>query len=169
MADMQKQIDGERTRMRIEQENTKAELQRLEQAAAVERGAQDVDAKLARDATHSDAEKKLRDQRCQDPKVRAALAPFLAPGYYQPGQERGGYDKLPVSLAALRAAGALEPSAQGLEKLRNIAVDARDEERPRWPFQGRTLAPQQRDQVKEAQQYLIELGEEMVGLKMLAP
>lgn len=52
-----------------------------------------------------------------------------------------------------------------------LGRDKKDKERPRWGYPQRInkLSAEQRDELKRAQEYLIDLGEIMVELGMLAP
>jgi hypothetical protein len=81
------------------------------------------------------------------------------------------YEKGPVSLSKLQAMHALRPSTPGLRALLAAGTAVRDKERPRWSFPKtlQQLNSQELDQLKQAQQYLIDLGDIMVELGMLAP
>ncbi len=73
--------------------------------------------------------------------------------------------------ADVGAGGALQPTVGGLHKLMKLGRDKKDEERPRWGYPQRInkLSSEQRDELKRAQEYLIDLGVVMVELGMLAP
>lgn len=85
-----------------------------------------------------DSSMSLHD-KALDPRVQAALAPFLTPGIYFPG--RGGtiYEpvwvafgsKQPMSFSLLKNLGALNDDEQGLLEFVSIATDPRDN-RPRF-------------------------------------
>jgi hypothetical protein len=148
-----------------------AENDRLNKKAEAKRQADDTAAEIEANKIVADSEKQRLVARCQDPQVQARLKPFLAQGYYQPGVKAGTFDKHPVSLGLIRRLGGLEATVKGLQTLVVIATDVNDRERPRWPKEWRswnTLAPKQREEIKAAQRDLIELGEVMVELKMLA-
>jgi hypothetical protein len=113
-------------------------------------------------------------ERCNEAGVQAALAPFLAKGYTQPGSNSPGVALQPISFSKLRSCGALEPGPQGVSRLIRVAVWKGDTERPRWPYPENVSAVEKRfkgglARVTEAQQLLIELGDTLVELEMLAP
>lgn len=127
-------------------------------------------------------EKQKLAEKCNDPKVRQALAPFLAEGYWQP--VNAGYSingqrvsqKAPMSLKVLTAAGALAPGDRGLVTLIK-AVGSPKNDRPGWGFRAvnedyqrtlKRLTPEQIETARQAQQYLIELGPTLVELGQLA-
>lgn len=179
IAELQKTIDTERARMRIEQQDRAAELARREQEAAANRFAADVDAKVKRDGTVGDAEKKLLMQKCQEPRVKQVLAPFLARGFYRPRgvggtiSFGGNYDSaepVPISLSDLQQLGALSPTGTGAEALYKVATDRHDTTRPRWTQVWNWREDSRTSKlVPEAQKMLIELGPTLVELEMLQP
>ncbi len=68
--------------------------------------------------------------------------------------------------------GIWEMSAErGLRALYTIGNDKKDKERPRLGLAKRWkgITPQQRDHLKNVQDHLIDLGEVLVELEMLAP
>lgn len=179
ISELQKSIDTERTRMRIEEDNRAAELKRKEEGAAATRHAEDVDAKIDRDATVSAADKKVLEQRCRDPKVKLLLAPFLSEGYLRPDGTynavsfKGNYDTVkpvPISLKDLAELGALSQTGAGCDALYSIGADPRDELRTRWPgAHDWRKDSRTRDLVPKAQKLLIELGPTLAELGMLQP
>ena len=108
-------------------------------------------------------------EKLADPKLRASLAPFITPGHWTPK----GFttEKKPLSLTLLSSQGALEDSGRGLNRLAHIAMAVDDRERPRWNLAGGPLAwykfEESLNKVKQAQQYLNELGPLMVEDGML--
>lgn len=148
-----------------------AELERLRKDAEVARQVADNDATLARDAQLDESERKRKIALAQSTEVKTMLAPFLAHGYWQPGSSMPSYTKGPISLSKLRAQGALQPSSAGLDRLIRVACDHHDKERPRWGvYTGlANLSALELDQIRQAQQYLIDLADVMVDLGMLAP
>lgn len=166
----QAQSQRERSEAEIKYKDALAEIERLKQQADVKRTVQDTDARLARDKQLAASRRKEQVVLARSSEVTRLLAPFLTPGYWQPGLGEPTYDKGPVSLKRLIAEGALEKSADGLQKLLWIAQDPGDQARPRWGF-GPSVAhvpPSEYEQIRKAQQYLIELGEVMVAEGMLA-
>ena len=121
------------------------------------------------------AQDKVRDvallKKAAEPEVKTKLAPFITPGYWSP---KGFYsEKKALSYAMLQSEGALDPSPPGLGKLARIAMYVDDKVRPRWNLAGGRLGwfkvPASLEQVKEAQQLLIELGPVLVATKALEP
>src|SRR5262249_20718639 len=104
------------------------------------------------------------------------LAPFLAKGYWQPGDKIGrNTDLVPISYSKLTSFGALQPGSNGIKKLLQVATNdikygIFDKERPRWPYTSdmRKIKGEQLEEVKKAQQLLIELGEVMVQEGLLS-
>lgn len=122
-----------------------------------------------------DAELTKKRQQCHDPAVTALIQPFTYKGYFQPKSGRG-IDAKPMSLAEIRAVGAMTPTAHGLEQLIKCAnwsargALAKDD-RPGW---GNYLSLQQAsnedvEMVKKAQATLIDLGDALVAEGMLSP
>lgn len=155
-----------------------ARLERDLKVAQAKRDAADVRADIEKNQIQADAEKQKRLEKCRTPEVRNVLAPFLADGYWQPGDKNGakGIDKTPVSLSKLRSYGALTPDTKGLQKLLECGTNRyhygkADTVRPRWSYDPRLNknTPEAIEELKRAQAFLNELGETMVELKMLAP
>lgn len=159
LAEVQRQYD-EKIRD-IDRKNEEAKVARHEKDVAAEEqvGKRTDAAEYAR--------KKATAQRTD---VQELLKPFTTPGYHR---WRAGdtMDRQPVSLKALQALGALDPSTQGLNRLLEIGLDKGDKERPRFGYPGgwNKLNPGQKEELKAIQNHLIDLGEVMVELKMLAP
>ncbi|RIK66087.1 MAG: hypothetical protein DCC65_10710 [Planctomycetota bacterium] len=163
----------------IREKNLLAELDRAKQVAAAERRLEDAKAVAKSNQIDLEADKTLDRQRCEDPEVKRLLAPFLAQGKYQPGMNRDEMltaDTKAISLSRLRAFGALEPTSNGIQKLLEVATNKHlnrpmDTTRPRWGYKPRLRdnKPEAVDEIKKAQQLLIELGPTMVELGLLAP
>ncbi len=155
----------------IEADEARDELRRLKGQADADRYAKNVDAGVKQTDTIAAAERERKISLARSAEVQQLLAPFLADGYWQPGKRQGGFDKGPVSFSAIGAGGALQPTVGGLRKLMQLGRDKKDKERPRWGYPQRInkLSAEQRDELKRAQEYLIELGVVMVELGMLAP
>lgn len=154
-----------------------ASLRRELELAKAERDKADVEAKIKREEVTAEARKKELTKKAEDPQVLATLAPFTTKGYWQPGVARGqAIDLVPVSLSKLRAIGALNPGADGLQTLLTCATNeyhkkGHDQVRPRWPYPPRLrdLKPEQLEEVKKAQGYLIEMGDILVEKGQLSP
>lgn len=151
--------------------NTLAELDRLRQQGKVDREVAAANDKLHQSTQLEAVRKEQLKAMARSQEVQRLLAPFLATGYHQPGQAVPAYEKGPVSLSKLQAMHALRPSTPGLRALLAAGTAVRDKERPRWSFPKtlQQLNSQELDQLKQAQQYLIDLGDIMVELGMLAP
>lgn len=178
----QKARDAELKKQMLEAEmKHRDEIARLERdlkVAQAKRDAADVRADIEKNQIQADAEKQKRLEKCRTPEVRNVLAPFLADGYWQPGDKNGakGIDKTPVSLSRLRSYGALTPDTKGLQKLLECGTNRphygkADAVRPRWSYDPRLNrnTPEAIEELKKAQAFLNELGETLVELKMLAP
>lgn len=171
LAETRKSIDADRTRMEIELKDARAENTRLRREADARRHAGNVHSEVKQEKIIADAERQRKVALAKSDEVRNLLAPFLDDGYWQPGKAKGSFDKGPVSYAALRSTGALRPTVGGLHKLLKLGRIKRDRERTRWGYPQRLnkLSVGQRDQLKRAQEYLIDLGDVMVEIGMLAP
>ncbi len=146
-----------------------AELQRSRKDAEAKRQAKDIRAGLTRAAMLARATREQKVVLAHSDEVRSLLAPFITPGYWIPRESVPSYERQPMSLSKLRAAGALDPTAAGLHELLVIATFPGDKARPRWGYLPNIAAvsPEQHDQICQAQQYLIELGQVMVEERML--
>ena len=131
----------------------------------------DVVAEIQRQDLLDEARNMELRRKAQDPHLQALLAPFTTPGYRQYKTMTG--EKLPLSYTQLQSMGALSPNVPGLSRLAELAMSDAYRERPRWHLRGGSYAwqnfPESMDQVREAQNALIELGPVLVELKMLAP
>jgi len=99
------------------------------------------------------------------------ISPFTTPGFMRANQRGETYEKKALSLSAIRSIGALEPTMQGVKKLYRLATTKKDKVRPRWGKARRwkNLNQSTKENAKQAQKYLIDLGEAMVELGMLTP
>lgn len=114
------------------------------------------------------------------PEVQRLLGPFLAKGYWQPGDGHDSYgrivpssiDATPMSLKRIRTAGALTRTRDGLAILYDIGerTHGNQDRDVKWGF-GRfeDMSPAELEQLKLAQKYLDEMGEALVVEKMLEP
>lgn len=148
-----------------------AEIERMKKEAAADQQAKNVETDIKAQQVADEANKKLLIEKCRDQEVKKLLAPFLAEGYTQPTSKGQQYEKAAISFSQLRAAGALEPTREGLRRLIVVATWKGDQVRPRWPYSPNydALKPREIEEVKKAQQYLRDLGPTMVELKKLAP
>lgn len=132
----------------------------------------------AKDTLDEATRTKLK-QRAADPAVQAALAPLLTPGLWTPAAGSGAFkeiEKKPLSLSALKAAGALNPNANGLKALVYIACNYYND-RPKWSdiaFKNQNLSTFLKDPARvalaaERQKILIEVAPVLVEMKLLEP
>jgi hypothetical protein len=152
-----------------------ADLERIVAEGAAARGKQNAEtANIARRG-ELDAERIRLRQKCHDPEVQRILGPILAKGYWQPGDQDFAPPSLnatPMSLAKLRADGALAPTLDGVHALYKIGVIAHGtrDRSVKWGYkQFEYMPPAELEELKLAQKYLTELGEVLVSEKMLEP
>lgn len=162
-----KKIKADEETRRLETED---EIKRLKEQADAERHTKNVESTGKAVRQMDTAEHERKKTLAQTTTVRDLVKPFSTPGYHQ---WRAGdtMDRQPVSLKSLKANGALEASPQGLNRLLEIGLDKGDKERPRFGYPGgwNKLNPSQKEELKQIQNHLNDLGEVMVELKMLAP
>ena len=172
----------------VAEAQAKAEQALGEQTARKIMEAVEEMARRERDTIRQRQEELARQQLEQDfdrdkRQIQTYLGALTLPGYRQPGR-RGEYktstEKGPVSLSALRAAGALEQDIHGLAAL-CLAVERLDRAHSGWPRlkvsgdqlvqAGIGIVPVGPDQefVQRAQDLLNKYGELMVKKEMLAP
>jgi hypothetical protein len=164
------QAADELSAARRQYEDKLAQIQRNEKAAQTDRAIQNQTAELDRNAKIAEARRQELIAQAKSPEVQQLLAPFLTPGYRQPGQAAPAVDKTPVSLKHLAQFGALRPTPQGLQFLLNCGTTPLDKDRPRWPYArnyGR-LTSAEHEELHQAQIYLTQLGSIMVELGLLA-
>jgi len=155
---------------RIELTQAQAEIRKLQKNA-------DLDIKIKTTTDDAQRQVKLDDlhrqeliHKAQSPEVKRLLAPFIAHGYWQPGQRHRSPTKGPVSCNQLSHVRALADGRLGLKALLECGTTDDDKDRPRWPFHKNynNLTASEHEQLLQAQQYLLELGKTMVELGMLA-
>lgn len=159
--------------LREKQEKRIADIERELALAKAARLKQQAETIVIAKQAQQDADLILKKKQARDPEVQQLLAPFIAPGYYQPKYPRGeiGVQKIPMSYAKLQAFGALQPDTNGLQKLIQVATWSGDKARPRWSYNWRAhkLKPEEIEEVTKAQRFLIELGPVMVQEGILSP
>jgi hypothetical protein len=168
---MDKMLAEERARVAL----AKAEVQVTEASASKAQSEKELEAKKIADAT----EKERLRAKAKTTEVATALAPFLGSGYWQPGHAQKGVDAGPVSLSAIKAAGALTQTRQGVRELYNLGANPHNDRSAGWPPADRLVGKpldqwyknkdSARDTAKKAQDLLLELGDTLVELGLLAP
>jgi len=126
--------------------------------------------------------------KCKDPQIQQTLAPFLAEGFWQPGQNKKniGNERKPMSWSALVSFGVTKDGNDGLAQL--IAVvssngfspqkgvraasggNALDTSRPKLPLgpNWSHITDSDREKLNEMRALLKELGPTLVDLEMLS-
>jgi hypothetical protein len=154
---------------RVELKKAQEKIRQLEENAKVEIEIANRTEEDKRTAQLEELRQKQLEIKADSPRVRQVLAPFITSGYWQPGSNKPTYNRGPVSRKQLGQRKALEDTPDGLQALLRIGIDKSDKVRPRWPWSmylGK-LSPTQMDELREAQQYLIELGDILVKKGML--
>jgi hypothetical protein len=136
---------------------------------AAESKVKDAETQVAVQTAEDQKQKTLLRKKAEDPQIQAKLAPFITPGYMQLYQR--SIDKKPLSYKEMKTFGALNPDANGLDRLVAIALSGNDRVRSRWNLNRKfySLHPNDLEQVKEAQQLLVELGPVLVEMGLLQP
>lgn len=199
-----------RARVDFEAQIRAQEAESIERMAAVQREYEDRVAAVRRETMLAEAERarldseaaaKTRDieadakkielvQRARSPHVQQDLQPFLAIGYWQPGDRvrRATLDELPMSFSKIKAFGALEDNRQGLIQMMTLVSTRRifdakhtathshthdhlDDMRPKlsFPQDFNQMTREQIHEVQRIQALLRELGDTLVEEGLLAP
>jgi len=153
---LQKQIDDLRNELNIAQ--ARRGLANAENQEQVERIRQET-------------ERQRIVAMAESPEVQSLLAPFMRHAYWQPNRANTGYERSPMSFTLIKKQNCLAPNEKGLQSLLTLATNPKNKDRGPWAFPERfnKLSPEQKDQVRQAQKYLIELGTTLVELGYLAP
>jgi hypothetical protein len=180
IATMRVDFDNQLKRQKEADDQKIADLERqlAEQRAVREK--QEAETSVIARKGQLDAAEIRHRQMIHDPEVQRLLGPFLARGYWQPGDGHDSYGRLvpssidatPMSLKRIRAAGALNRTRDGLAILYDIGerTHGNQDRDVKWGF-GRfeDMSPAELEQLKLAQKYLDEMGEALVAEKMLEP
>lgn len=173
------EFEREMSELRAERDRLAAELRLMAAQEAAQTQAIDEQAEDTR----------LRSI-AQSPETAALLAPFLADGYWQPGDRRNeiGLELRPMSWSRLKSFGATHPTPDGLAQLiavvntRGFAGQASGANTSRGGKHNDTMRPKlslgttfgqiddaEREKLAEMQRLLRELGPTLVELGMLDP
>jgi len=170
---LKRQVEADRllAAARADLEKAQSEIRELQKNVTVDIQIKEDNEEAKRKEKLEQLRQRQLEIKAESPRVRQVLAPFITPGYWQPGSNKPTYDRQPVSLKQLKSRKALENTSDGLKALLKIGIDDSDKVRPRWGWSMyiARLSPTQMDELREAQQYLIELGEVLVKKGMLAP
>lgn len=173
------QAKAEAQRVIDEAAEIKAQAMRDSLQRKAQTALENTKADVAAKDTLDEATRTRLKQRAADPAVQAALAPLLTPGLWTPAAGSGAFkeiEKKPLSLSAIKAAGALNPNANGLKALVYIACNYYND-RPKWgdiAFKNQNLSAFLKDPARvalaaERQKLLIEVAPVLVEMKLLEP
>lgn len=194
MMRLQNELDSKRRELQEREMRTRVELEYKDRIAALERRVSEAEALRRHDDAEAavkigkidnNADKLRRVAKFESAEVQqrinSSLLPFTTPGYRQLGKDaKDGIDKLPLSLASIKASGALTKSGEGLAMLLRIgtkdgagSID-QEESRPAWRLHDShygfgDLSSADKDFVRQAQSDLIEFGDIMVERGLLSP
>ena len=174
-----------------EYEDRVAAVRRETMLAEADRARLDAEAAARTRDIEADAKRIELVQRARSPQVQQDLKPFLAKGFWQPGDAtaRENLESRPMSFSRIQADGALDPSKQGLIQLVSIANatyvlgrrgplyhpgGARphiDDMRPKWAYPRNfdDVTNEQFREVQRIQALLRELGPTLVEEGLLDP
>lgn len=194
MMRLQNELDSKRRELEEREMRARVELEFKDRIAALERRVQEAEAQRKHDDAEAavkigkidnSADKLRRIAKFESAEVQqrinSSLLPFTTPGYRQLGKEaKDGIEKLPLSLASIKASGALNKTGDGLAMLLKIGTKegagAIDEEegRPAWRLTDShygfgEMSSADKDFVRQAQNDLIEFGDIMVERGLLSP
>ena len=169
------QLDQEIAKLRAEADLAEAAVRVTEAAAASKLSEKELEAQRIAAETEKN---KLRE-KAKSRAVAAALAPFIGKGYWQPGRALPGRDAAGISLTAIKAEGALEPSPQGMRQLYHIGANPKNDRPGGWAADDRLVGrpleqwlknkPGARDTARRAQDLILELGDILVEVGLLSP
>lgn len=152
--------------------NAEIERKKIEDAAALSRQ-QEQQRQMEHQARMQREQLEAKFQRTL-PEIRRVLVPFLTPGNRHISKREWTYteEQKPLSLAAIRARGALENSPSGHESFYHIA-SGHQNDRPNGIFRGNYIGGAVRSElvpdVVRAQNLLNEFGDLLVEKKLLEP
>ena len=169
---MQRQTDIQTKHVHAQehQKDAMAELEIFKKDSELTRSMKQAEANRKQQIIRDQERRRELEDLAQSERVQKVLRPFTAKSHFL-YKHPGTPDMQPVSLKRLQALGALETKGiYGLRVLTEIATAPQDP-RPRWPFNMYyiKLSDKEKSYVKEAQDYLLELGDILVELEYLAP
>jgi hypothetical protein len=194
MMRLQNELDRKRRELQEREMRTQVELEYKDRIAALERRVLEAEAQRKHDDAEAavkvgkidnNADKLRRIAKFESAEVQqrinSSLLPFTTPGYRQLGKDaKDSIDKLPLSLASIKASGGLNKTGDGLAMLLRIgtkegagAIDE-EEARPAWQLHDShygfgELSSADKDFVRQAQSDLIDFGDIMVERGLLSP
>lgn len=161
------QLDKQRQDFQSEIADLRLELKEWSKIDELNRLRKEVDI----DKIDSEIERLKKIKKAQSHEVLSLLGPFLGDSYWQPNRTNRGLKPTPMSLSLLKKKGALATTPRGYQMLYTIGTNPANKDREPWSFPRRyqKLATEHRNQLLQAQQYLIEFGDILVELGYLAP
>lgn len=170
-AELQNQI----AKLREAADLAEAEVKVTEAAAAAKKSEKELEA----ERIAAETEKHRLREKARSREVATALAPFIGKGYWQPGRAQPDRDAAGMSLSAIKAQGALDPSPRGMRELYHLGANPKNDRPGGWAQEDRMVGkpleawlknkPGARDTARKAQDYLIELGDILVEVGLLSP
>jgi hypothetical protein len=152
-----------------------AEVKVTEAAAEAKKSEKEIEA----ERIAAETEKNRLREKARSRDVATALAPFIGKGYWQPGRAQPDRDAAGMSLSAIKAQGALDPSPRGMRELYHLGANPKNDRPGGWAQEDRMVGkpleawlknkPGARDTARKAQDYLIELGDILVEVGLLSP
>jgi hypothetical protein len=164
-------------KQQIEEKNAQLEGEiRVSEASAE---AKKSEKELEAERIAAETEKNRLREKAKTREVATALAPFIGKGYWQPGRAVPGRDAAGISLTAIKAEGALDPSPTGMRQLYHIGANPKNDRPGGWSPEDRMVGkpleawlknkPGARDTARKAQDILLELGDILVEVGLLSP
>lgn len=169
------QLEKEIAELRGQAGLAEAEVKVAEAAAAAKKSEKELEA----ERIAAETEKNRLREKAKSREVATALAPLINKGYWQPGRAQPDRDAAGISLTAIKAQGALDPSPRGMRELYHIGANPNNDRQGAWPKEDRLVGkpleawlknkPGARDTARKAQDILLELGDVLVEVGLLSP
>jgi len=169
------QLEKEIAELRGQAGLAEAEVKVAEAAATAKKTEKELEA----ERIAAETEKNRLREKAKSREVATALAPFVGKGYWQPGRAQPDRDAAGISLTAIKAEGALDPSPTGMRQLYHIGANPKNDRPGGWSKDDRMVGkpleawlknkPGARDTARKAQDLLLELGDVLVEVGLLSP
>ncbi len=169
------QLEKEIAELRGQAGLAEAEVKVAEAAASAKKSEKELEA----ERIAAETEKNRLREKANSREVATALAPFVGKGYWQPGRAQPDRDAAGISLTAIKAEGALDPSPTGMRQLYHIGANPKNDRPGGWSKDDRMVGkpleawlknkPGARDTARKAQDILLELGDVLVEVGLLSP
>lgn len=169
------QLEKEIAELRGQAGLAEAEVKVAEAAATAKKTEKELEA----ERIAAETEKNRLREKAKSREVATALAPFVGKGYWQPGRAQPDRDAAGISLTAIKAEGALDPSPTGMRQLYHIGANPKNDRPGGWSKDDRMVGkpleawlknkPGARDTARKAQDILLELGDVLVEVGLLSP